>query len=333
MNENTGKAGFLHYAKNADVLLAGGLIGILVLMIVPLPSFMVDIFLTVSIAGSIVLLLTATYAQRPLDFSVFPSLLLTVTLFRLALNVASTRLVLLHGPEQGTGAAGVIIRSFGEFVVGGNYAVGLVVFVILVIINFVVITKGAGRVAEVSARFTLDAMPGKQMAIDADLNAGVINEQEARKRRASVSQEADFYGAMDGASKFVRGDAIAGILVVVVNIFGGIIIGTFQRAQRCAAIVPGLRRGAQLQGFVHIGQSFLGAPHIAQHGRAVEPQIGIAGLKLDGGAETFQRFFAPPRGAQHRRFQIMRFRRFGIECQRFFNRRQSFRPDGSGFCD
>ncbi|MGZ3651943.1 MAG: flagellar biosynthesis protein FlhA [Bdellovibrionota bacterium] len=229
MSENTAKPGFLQYAKNADFVLAGGLVGILVLMIVPLPSFMIDIFLTLSIAGSIVLLLTATYATKPLDFSVFPSLLLTVTLFRLALNVASTRLVLLHGPDEGAGAAGVIIRSFGEFVVGGNYAVGLVIFVILVIINFVVITKGAGRVAEVAARFTLDAMPGKQMAIDADLNAGVINEQEARKRRSNVAQEADFYGAMDGASKFVRGDAIAGIMIVIVNVIGGIVIGTVQK--------------------------------------------------------------------------------------------------------
>ncbi len=229
MNENTRKFSFLHLAKNADLLLAAGLIGILVLMIVPLPAFMIDIFLTCSIAISIVLLLTAIYATKPLDFSVFPSLLLTVTLFRLALNVASTRLVLLHGPEQGTSAAGVIIRSFGEFVVGGNYAVGLVLFIILVIINFVVITKGAGRVAEVAARFTLDAMPGKQMAIDADLNAGVINEQEARKRRSNVAQEADFYGAMDGASKFVRGDAIAGIMIVVINVIGGIVIGTIQR--------------------------------------------------------------------------------------------------------
>lgn len=210
-------------------MMAVGLIAILVLMIVPLPSFMIDIFLTLSIAISIVLLLTATYARRTLDFSVFPSILLTVTLFRLALGVASTRLVLLHGPEQGTEAAGVIIKSFGEFVVGGNYAVGLVIFIILVIINFVVITKGAGRVAEVSARFTLDAMPGKQMAIDADLNAGVINEAEARKRRANIAQEADFYGAMDGASKFVRGDAIAGIMIVAVNIVGGIIIGTVQK--------------------------------------------------------------------------------------------------------
>ncbi|MGZ6289790.1 MAG: flagellar biosynthesis protein FlhA, partial [Bdellovibrionota bacterium] len=224
----------MQYAKNADLLMAVGLIGILVLMIVPLPPFMIDIFLTLSIAVSMVLLLTSTYAKKPLDFSVFPSLLLTITLFRLALNVATTRLVLLHGPEQGTAAAGAIIRAFGDFVVGGNYAVGLVVFIILVIINFVVITKGAGRVAEVAARFTLDAMPGKQMAIDADLNAGVINEQEARKRRANVAQEADFYGAMDGASKFVRGDAIAGIMIVIVNIVGGIIIGTIQKGMPVA---------------------------------------------------------------------------------------------------
>jgi len=232
--DNKEKSGLLGFAKNADMLMALGLVGIIMLMVVPLPAFVVDMFLTLSIALSIVLLLTATYAKRPLDFSVFPSVLLTTTLFRLALNVASTRLVLLHGPEQGTSAAGIIIRSFGEFVVGGNYAVGLVIFVILVIINFVVITKGAGRVAEVAARFTLDAMPGKQMAIDADLNAGVINEGEARKRRSSVAQEADFYGAMDGASKFVRGDAIAGILIVAVNIIGGIIIGTIQNGMPIA---------------------------------------------------------------------------------------------------
>ncbi len=226
----TQRKGFLSsYAKNADLLLAVGLIGILVLMIVPLPPFAIDIFLTGSIGFSIVLLLTATYSKRPLDFSAFPSILLMATLFRLALNVASTRLVLLNGPDQGVDAAGHIIKSFGEFVVGGNYAVGLVIFIILVIINFVVITKGAGRVAEVAARFTLDAMPGKQMAIDADLNAGVINETVARKRRSEISQEADFYGAMDGASKFVRGDAIAGILIVLVNIIGGIIIGTVQK--------------------------------------------------------------------------------------------------------
>ncbi|MCO5142755.1 MAG: flagellar biosynthesis protein FlhA [Oligoflexia bacterium] len=229
MNETKGNSSLLKLLRNPDLVVAVGLIGILVLMVVPLPSFVIDIFLTISLAFSLVLLLTATYAKKPLDFSVFPSLLLTLTLFRLALNLASTRLVLLDGPDRGTAAAGVIIESFGEFVVGGNYAVGLVIFIILVIINFVVITKGAGRVAEVAARFTLDAMPGKQMAIDADLNAGVINEAEARKRRSAIAQEADFYGAMDGASKFVRGDAIAGILVVLVNIIGGIIIGTIQK--------------------------------------------------------------------------------------------------------
>lgn len=234
MNEKSGKSGLLALAKNGEIFFAIGLIGILVLMIVPLPPFLVDIFLTLSIAASIILLLTATYARRVLDFSIFPAVLLTITLFRLALSVASTRLVLLHGPEQGTAAAGTIIKSFGEFVVGGNYAVGLVIFIILVIINFVVITKGAGRVAEVAARFTLDAMPGKQMAIDADLNSGNITEAVARKRRQEVAQEADFFGAMDGASKFVRGDAIASIMIVIVNIVGGIIIGTIQKGMPVA---------------------------------------------------------------------------------------------------
>ena len=229
MDENKAKLPFLQLVKNSEMVVAAGLIGIMILMIVPLPPFMIDIFLTLSIAFSLILLLTATYAKKPLDFSVFPSVLLTGTLFRLALSVASTRLVLLRGPDEGTAAAGVIIRSFGEFVVGGNYAVGIVIFVILVIINFVVITKGAGRVAEVAARFMLDAMPGKQMAIDADLNAGLINDVEARRRRSAIAQEADFYGAMDGASKFVRGDAVAGIMIVAVNIVGGIIIGTVQR--------------------------------------------------------------------------------------------------------
>jgi flagellar biosynthesis protein FlhA len=232
--EAQSKNGLSALSRNGDVLMAIGLIGILLLMVVPLPAFMVDIFLTLGLAISIVLLLTAAYVKRPLDFSVFPSVLLAVTLFRLALNVATTRLILLHGPGSGTEAAGVVIKSFGEFVVGGNYAVGIVIFIILVIINFIVITKGAGRVAEVAARFTLDAMPGKQMAIDADLNSGVINDQEARKRRASVAQEADFYGAMDGASKFVRGDAVAGILIVVVNIVAGIIIGTVQQGMSIA---------------------------------------------------------------------------------------------------
>jgi flagellar biosynthesis protein FlhA len=210
-------------------MLAIGLVAILAVMVVPMPRFLLDILLSFEVALSVVLLLTSVYATRALDFSIFPSLLLITTLFRLSLNVATTRVILLRGAEDGTSAAGDVIKSFGDFVVGGNYAVGIVIFIILVIINFIVITKGAGRVAEVAARFTLDAMPGKQMSIDADLNAGLINEEEARRRRTDIAREADFYGAMDGASKFVRGDAIAGILIVIVNIVGGIIIGTLQK--------------------------------------------------------------------------------------------------------
>ena len=221
----------LRLALTADMAIAVGLVMILIVMILPLPSFLLDILLSFSIALSVIILLLAVYARKALDLSVFPSLLLITTLFRLSLSVASTRLVLLKGAEQGIGAAGEVIRSFGSFVVGGNYAVGAIIFVILVIINFIVITKGASRIAEVSARFTLDAMPGKQMAIDADLNSGNINEEEARKRRSEISREADFYGSMDGASKFVRGDAVAGILIVAVNIVGGILIGTLQHGK------------------------------------------------------------------------------------------------------
>ncbi len=199
----------------------------LAMVIVPLPPFALDMLFTFNITLSLVVLMVAIYSLRPLDFGIFPTVLLVTTLLRLALNVASTRVVLLNG-HTGTGSAGKVIESFGEFVVGGNYAVGLVVFAILVIINFVVVTKGAGRVSEVSARFTLDAMPGKQMAIDADLNAGLITQDEARTRRDDISREADFYGAMDGASKFVRGDAIAGILILFINIIGGLAIGTLQ---------------------------------------------------------------------------------------------------------
>src|ERR1700722_4224702 len=206
------------FGKNSDLAVAVGLVAILAVMVIPMPRFLLDILLSIGISFSMILLLTSVYATRALDFSIFPSLLLITTLFRLSLNVATTRLILLHGAEEGTAAAGEVIRSFGEFVVGGNYAVGIVVFIILVIINFIVITKGAGRVAEVAARFTLDAMPGKQMTIDPDLNAGVINEQQARDRRQEIAREADFYGAMDGASKFVRGDSIAGILIAIVNI-------------------------------------------------------------------------------------------------------------------
>ena len=203
------------------------LVMMLAMVIIPMPPILLDVFFTFNITLSLAILMVTVYAIRPLDFGIFPTVLLITTLLRLALNVASTRVVLLNG-HTGTASAGKVIESFGEFVVGGNYAVGLVVFAILVIINFVVVTKGAGRVAEVSARFTLDAMPGKQMAIDADLNSGLITQDEARTRREEIGQEADFYGAMDGASKFVRGDAIAGILILFINIIGGLAIGTLQ---------------------------------------------------------------------------------------------------------
>lgn len=213
--------------RNKDLLLPFGAIAILIVMILPIPPFVMDLLLTCSISLGLLILLIAIYTLKPLDFSVFPSLLLVVTLFRLSLNVASTRLILLHGHE-GMDAAGNIIKSFGDFVVGGNLVVGMVVFAILIIINFVVITKGAGRIAEVAARFTLDAMPGKQMSIDADLNAGLIDEDTARSRRKGIEREADFYGAMDGASKFVRGDAIASIIITLVNIIGGLVVGVLQ---------------------------------------------------------------------------------------------------------
>ena len=203
------------------------IITLLAMMVLPLPPLALDLLFTFNIALSLVVLLAAVYSLRPLDFAVFPTILLIATLLRLALNLASTRVVLLEG-HTGTDAAGKVIQAFGDFVVGGNYTVGLVVFAILVIINFVVVTKGAGRVSEVSARFTLDAMPGKQMAIDADMNAGVISQDEARQRRADIAREADFYGSMDGASKFVRGDAIAGILILFINIIGGLIVGMAQ---------------------------------------------------------------------------------------------------------
>lgn len=219
---------FEKYTKNTDLFIAFGLLLILSVMIIPLPAVLLDLALTLSLAISIMVLLTSVYINKPLEFSVFPSMLLMTTLFRLALNVATTRLILTHGHE-GPSAAGSVIQAFGNFVVGNNYVIGFIVFVILVVINFVVITKGSGRVAEVAARFTLDAMPGKQMSIDADLNAGLINEQEARRRRQEIESEADFYGAMDGASKFVRGDAIAGMIITVVNIVGGLLIGILQK--------------------------------------------------------------------------------------------------------
>ncbi len=221
------------WTKSSGVVMATGIIGILVVMMIPLPTLALDIFLTFNITITVVILLMSMYVLRPLDFSAFPSILLVVTLLRLSLNVASTRLILLHGNE-GTAAAGQVIKAFGSFVVGGNYVVGLIVFLILIVINFVVITKGATRIAEVSARFTLDAMPGKQMSIDADLNAGLITDSEARERRRNIEREADFYGSMDGASKFVRGDAIAGIIITLINILGGLIIGVLQQGMTVA---------------------------------------------------------------------------------------------------
>nr|WP_298414434.1 flagellar biosynthesis protein FlhA [uncultured Halomonas sp.] len=222
-----GRQNFLGDARMK--ILAGPILILMILsmMILPLPPFALDLFFTFNIALGIMVLLVSMFTQKPLDFAAFPAVLLFTTLLRLSLNVASTRVVLMDGNEGGD-AAGKVIQAFGEFLIGGNFAVGLVVFLILVIINFMVITKGAGRIAEVGARFMLDSMPGKQMAIDADLNAGLIGEEDAKKRRAEISQESDFYGSMDGASKFVRGDAVAGLIIMVVNLIGGLLIGVLQ---------------------------------------------------------------------------------------------------------
>ena len=213
--------------SKADIVLAAGVMSMLLIMVVPLPLLVLDLLLALSITVGVLILFVALFTESSLEFSSFPSVLLIATIFRLSLNVASTRLILLEG-HQGPGAAGSIINSFGEFVVGGNQIVGIIIFLILVIINFVVITKGTGRIAEVAARFTLDAMPGKQMAIDADLNAGLIDEDEARNRRSTIQRESDYFGALDGASKFVRGDAIAGLIITSINILGGLLVGVTQ---------------------------------------------------------------------------------------------------------
>src|SRR5436853_2997519 len=217
--------------RQGDLWLVFGLFGTILLLILPVPPLLLDSLLATSIAMSLLIVLVILYLREPSDFTGFPTLLLFITLFRLALNVASTRLILLDG------YAGHIIEAFGNFVVRGNYVVGLVVFLILVLINFIVITKGAGRIAEVATRFTLDAMPGKQMAVDAELNAGLINETEARQRRRKVEEEADFYGAMDGASKFVRGDAIAAILITLINVLGGFAIGIAQKGMTVTEVL------------------------------------------------------------------------------------------------
>ena len=219
----TGGLSLRRILEQQDMLLSGAIIGILFVMIVPLPPLVLDVLLTFNIALAVLLILVTMYVRDPLEFSVFPTLLLITTLFRLSLNVASTRLILLRG------YAGQVIDSFGTFVVGGNYVVGFIIFAIIVIIQFVVITRGAGRISEVAARFMLDAMPGKQMSVDADLNAGLITEEQARARRKAIEQQADFYGAMDGATKFVRGDAIAGIIITIINILGGLVVGVLQR--------------------------------------------------------------------------------------------------------
>ncbi|MEE9300539.1 MAG: flagellar biosynthesis protein FlhA [Alphaproteobacteria bacterium] len=215
-------------ARRGDILLALGVIAILVILIMPMPKWLLDVSLTGSITFSVLILMTVLFINKPLDFSVFPTILLIATMLRLALNLASTRLILADG-HNGTSAAGEVIQAFGNFVMGGNFVIGIIVFAILVLVNFIVITKGSGRIAEVSARFSLDAMPGKQMAIDADLSAGLIAEDEARTRRRDLEDESSFYGAMDGASKFVRGDAIAGLLITFINIIGGMVIGVVQK--------------------------------------------------------------------------------------------------------
>ncbi|HDS15812.1 MAG TPA: flagellar biosynthesis protein FlhA [Proteobacteria bacterium] len=233
MADTAEKSTFLNLFMGRDAIMALAVIAILMVMIVPLPTIMLDALLAMNISVSIIILLISMYLLKVLEFSIFPALLLVTTLFRLSLNVASTRLILLNG-DQGTDAAGQVIKAFGQFVVGGNYVVGTIIFAILVIINFMVITKGSGRIAEVTARFTLDAMPGKQMAIDADLNAGMISETEARARRLEIRREADFFGAMDGAAKFVSGDAIAGIVITLINIMAGFVIGVMQQGMSMA---------------------------------------------------------------------------------------------------
>jgi flagellar biosynthesis protein FlhA len=263
------------------------LLVMLAMMMVPLPPLALDTLFTFNIALSIAILLTAVYVGRPLDFGVFPTILLIVTLLRLALNIASTRVVLLYG-HTGTGAAGKVIEAFGDFVVGGNYAVGLVIFSILVIINFVVVTKGAGRVSEVTARFTLDAMPGKQMAIDADLNAGLIDQDTARQRRREISEEADFYGSMDGASKFVRGDAIAGILILFINIIGGLIIGMSQHDLTFAVAVRNYT-------LLTIGDGLVAQVPSLLLSSAVAIIVTRVSRSQDMGQQVFLQLFSDPR--------------------------------------
>jgi flagellar biosynthesis protein FlhA len=284
--QDTNQTGLLGLAaKNTDVMMGFGAMCILMVMIIPIPSAMLDLFLTFNITFALIILLVGMYVLKPLEFSSFPSVLLLATLFRLSLNIASTRLILLHGNE-GSQAAGSVIRAFGTFVVGGNYVVGLIVFIILVVVNFVVITKGAGRIAEVAARFTLDAMPGKQMSIDADLNAGLIDENQARERRLQISSESEYYGAMDGANKFVRGDAIAGIIITLINIVAGFAIGVFQNGMTFSS-------AAQTYTLLTVGDGLVSQVPALIISTAAGIVVSRAGsdsnLGLDIGAQLFMR--------------------------------------------
>jgi flagellar biosynthesis protein FlhA len=273
-----------HKGLGAPVML----LGVLAMVILPLPPLALDVLFTFNIALSVLIVMAVINVSRPLDFAIFPTVLLLATLLRLALNVASTRVVLLHGHE-GASAAGRVIQAFGEFVVGGNYAVGIVVFAILTIINFVVVTKGAGRISEVSARFTLDSMPGKQMAIDADLNAGLINQDEARVRRAEVRSEADFYGSMDGASKFVRGDATAGIMILIINIVGGLAIGTLSHGM-------GFGDAARVYTLLTIGDGLVAQIPALLLSTAVAVIVTRMSRAQDLGKELNRQLFLQPRG-------------------------------------
>ena len=270
-----------------EILLPIAFVVVIMLMVIPVPTAVLDLFLAFNISLSLMVLLLAIYTLRPLEFSTFPSVLLVLTLFRLSLNVASTRLILGRGAE-GPGAAGHVIQAFGNFVVGGSYVVGAVIFLILVVINFVVITKGAGRIAEVAARFTLDAMPGKQLAVDAELNAGLLSEREARERRRSIEAEADFYGAMDGASKFVRGDAIAGLLIAAINIVGGLVIGILQGNL-------GLREAAEIYTTLTIGDGLVSQMPALLISTAAGIIVTRAASGTDLGSEVTSQLLLNPR--------------------------------------
>src|SRR6187399_1591182 len=275
-----------------DILKSGigvpvGVLAVLAMVVLPLPPLALDVLFTFNIALSLVVLMAVFYVPRPLEFGVFPSVLLLATLLRLALNVASTRVVLMEG-HTGTGAAGQVIESFGHFLIGGNFAVGIIVSAILVVINFVVVTKGAERIAEVGARFTLDAMPGKQMAIDADLNAGLIDEKEAKRRRLEVGNEAEFFGSMDGASKFVRGDAMAGLLILFINIIGGFIIGVAQHGLTAAA-------AANSYILLAVGDALVAQIPALLISVAAAMVVSRVGKEADVGSQITKQVFSSPR--------------------------------------